>query len=192
MCSASSFTSFRSVRKPISNQHSRGSLSLAREDSLSLLGHSSSDKVHDWQRSRFAMAFPRRSARRRPHKKAEQSRADAADGLTFKRSFTKGSNMNDETKPADPWERTKAWADKNRTISGALVGGAAGTILPGIGTMIGAIVGAGIGFASSKEKPLSRIRSSVASRLRATRRSRTSSSSPKSNRRSAARDDRVN
>jgi gas vesicle protein len=50
------------------------------------------------------------------------------------------------------WDRTKAWADKNRTISGALVGGAAGTIVPGIGTVIGAIVGAGVGFASSKEK----------------------------------------
>src|SRR5215471_5029544 len=136
------------------------------------------------------------------------SRADAADGLTSKLLFqkNKGSNMNDETtraktkpaktkpaetKPADLWERTKAWADKNRSISGALVGGAAGTILPGIGTVIGAIMGAGIGFASSKEKPSSRIRSSTASRLRATRRSRTSSSSPKSNRRSAARDDRV-
>jgi phage tail tape-measure protein len=59
--------------------------------------------------------------------------------------------MNDETKPADLWERTKAWADKNRTISGALVGGAAGTVVPWIGTVIGAIVGAGIGFASSKE-----------------------------------------
>jgi outer membrane lipoprotein SlyB len=50
------------------------------------------------------------------------------------------------------WERTKTWADKNRTISGALVGGAAGTIVPGLGTVIGAIVGAGVGFASSKEK----------------------------------------
>jgi hypothetical protein len=89
--------------------------------------------------------------------------------------------MNDKTKPADPWERTKAWADENRTISGALVGGAAGTILPGIGTMIGAIVGAGIGFASSKEKPSSRIRSSTASRLRQQEGPRTSSSSPKSN-----------
>jgi hypothetical protein len=59
--------------------------------------------------------------------------------------------MNDETKPADLWERTKAWADKNRTISGALVGGAAGTVVPWIGTVIGAIVGAGIGFASAKE-----------------------------------------
>jgi len=57
-----------------------------------------------------------------------------------------------ETKPADLWERTTAWADKNRTISGALLGGAAGTIVPGIGTVIGTIVGAGIGFASSKEK----------------------------------------
>jgi hypothetical protein len=60
--------------------------------------------------------------------------------------------MNDETNTAGLWERTKAWADKNRTISGALVGGAAGTIVPGIGTVIGAIVGAGVGFASSKEK----------------------------------------
>ena len=83
---------------------------------------------------------------------AEQRRADAADGLTSKRSFTEGSNMNDETKPTDLWERTKAWADKNRTISGALVGGAAGTIVPGLGTVVGAIVGAGVGFASSKEK----------------------------------------
>ncbi len=60
--------------------------------------------------------------------------------------------MNDQTNPAGLWERTKAWADKNRTISGALVGGAAGTIVPGLGTVVGAIVGAGIGFASSKEK----------------------------------------
>ena len=57
-----------------------------------------------------------------------------------------------ETEPADLWEQTKAWADKNRTISGALLGGAAGTIAPGIGTVNGAIVGAGIGFASSKER----------------------------------------
>jgi hypothetical protein len=84
--------------------------------------------------------------------RAEQPRADAADGLTSNRSFTEGSNMSDETKPAGLWERTKAWADKNRTISGALVGGTAGTIVPGLGTVIGAIVGAGIGFASSKEK----------------------------------------
>jgi Glycine zipper len=60
--------------------------------------------------------------------------------------------MSDETKPVGLLGRTKAWADKNRTISGALVGGAAGTIVPGLGTVIGAIVGAGIGFVSSKEK----------------------------------------
>jgi hypothetical protein len=60
--------------------------------------------------------------------------------------------MNDETKPVGLWDRTKAWADQNRTISGALVGGAAGTIVPGFGTVIGAILGAGVGFASSKEK----------------------------------------
>ena len=60
--------------------------------------------------------------------------------------------MSDETKPVALWERTIAWADKNRTISGAIVGGAAGTIVPGLGTVIGAIVGAGVGFASAKEK----------------------------------------
>jgi hypothetical protein len=60
--------------------------------------------------------------------------------------------MTDETEAVGLWDRTKAWADKNRTISGALVGGAAGTVVPGLGTVIGAIVGAGIGFASSKEK----------------------------------------
>jgi hypothetical protein len=97
------------------------------------------------------------------------SRADTADGLTSKLLFqkNKGSNMNAKTKPAgtkraktkrakikpaDLWEQTKAWVDKNRTISGALLGGAAGTIVPGLGTVIGAIAGAGIGFASSKEK----------------------------------------
>lgn len=62
------------------------------------------------------------------------------------------TSMSDETKPVGLWDRTKAWADKNRTISGALVGGAAGTVVPGLGTLIGAILGAGIGFASSKEK----------------------------------------
>jgi hypothetical protein len=75
-----------------------------------------------------------------------------AGWTNIQRSFIGGSNMNDETKPAALWDRTKAWAGKNRTISGALVGGAAGTIVPGLGTVIGAIVGAGVGFASSKEK----------------------------------------
>src|SRR6516164_1744904 len=90
-----------------------------------------------------------RSAPHRPRKK--QRRAGASDRLTSC-SFKEGSNMNDDTTAAGMWERTKAWADKNRTISGALVGGAAGTVVPGLGTVIGAIVGAGIGFASSKEK----------------------------------------
>ena len=65
--------------------------------------------------------------------------------------------MSDETNPVGLWQRTKAWADKNRTISGALIGGAAGTIVPGLGTLIGAIVGAGVGFASSKEKKEERL-----------------------------------
>jgi hypothetical protein len=48
-----------------------------------------------------------------------------------------GSHTRDEKKAVGLWERTKAWADKNRTISGALVGGAAGTIVPGAGPLIG-------------------------------------------------------
>jgi hypothetical protein len=62
------------------------------------------------------------------------------------------SNDRGETVPHGFWNQTKTWAAKNRTISGALVGGAAGTILPGVGLLIGAIVGAGVGFASSKER----------------------------------------
>src|SRR5262249_27500408 len=57
-----------------------------------------------------------------------------------------------ETKPADMWQQTKACADKNSTISAPALGGAAGTIVPGIGTVIGTIVAARIGFASSREK----------------------------------------
>jgi hypothetical protein len=62
------------------------------------------------------------------------------------------SSKRTETKPVGLWERTKAWAHKNRTISGAVIGFAAGTIVPWIGTVIGTIVGAGVGFASSKER----------------------------------------
>jgi hypothetical protein len=97
-------------------------------------------------------------APRTPPPAQEGCRADPADRLVSQLLFHRGStmsnmsDMSDETKPVGMWDRTKAWADKNRTISGALVGGAAGTIVPGLGTMIGAIVGAGVGFASSKEK----------------------------------------
>jgi hypothetical protein len=58
-------------------------------------------------------------------------------------------DISDKTKSVDP---LVTWADQNRTIAGALVGGAAGIIMPGLGTLIGAIVGAAIGFASSKER----------------------------------------
>jgi hypothetical protein len=87
----------------------------------------------------------------RPSILAVSRRCDGLANIPAARSV-KETNMSDETKPAGLWQRTKAWADKNRTISGALAGGAAGTIVPGVGTVIGAIVGAGVGFASSKEK----------------------------------------
>ena len=50
------------------------------------------------------------------------------------------------------WEKTKKWADNNRVVAGALGGFAAGTVVPGVGNVVGAIVGAGVGYASSKEK----------------------------------------
>lgn len=50
------------------------------------------------------------------------------------------------------FENAKKWADKNRVLSGALAGLAAGTVVPGIGNLAGAIGGAFIGYASSKEK----------------------------------------
>ena len=70
----------------------------------------------------------------KPPKKAKQKStaakqrlisATSKSGGSLRRSGTnlEGSNMNYETKAADLWEQTKAWADKNRTISGALVGG---------------------------------------------------------------------
>jgi hypothetical protein len=102
------------------------------------------------------MKPPKKAKQKSTAAKAKQRliSATSKSGGSLRRSGTnlEGSNMNYETKAADLWERTKAWADKNRTISGALVGGAAGTIVPGLGTTIGAVVGAGIGFASSMEK----------------------------------------
>lgn len=59
--------------------------------------------------------------------------------------------MSEEPKPG-LWERTKRWADNNRTVAGAIGGAAVGSVVPGPGTVLGAIVGAGIGFVSSKEK----------------------------------------
>ena len=50
------------------------------------------------------------------------------------------------------WDKTKTWVSKNRTISGAAAGFAAGSVVPGLGNVFGAIVGAGIGFVSAKEQ----------------------------------------
>jgi len=52
------------------------------------------------------------------------------------------------------FDDVKKWADKNRVISGALTGLAAGTIVPGVGNVVGALAGAGIGFLSKKEKEI--------------------------------------
>ncbi len=56
--------------------------------------------------------------------------------------------MADEKEQSGFWH----WVDNNRVIAGAVTGFAAGTIVPGVGNVIGAIAGAGIGYVSSKEK----------------------------------------
>jgi len=54
--------------------------------------------------------------------------------------------------PTSLWQRVKKAADENRTIAGAVGGFAAGTVVPGVGNVVGAIVGAGVGYFSQKEK----------------------------------------
>src|SRR5262249_2698759 len=66
--------------------------------------------------------------------------------------FKRGTKRATKQKQAARGGRPKRGAARNRQIFWGPVGGAAGTVVPGIGTVIGAIVGAGVGFASSKEK----------------------------------------
>ena len=47
------------------------------------------------------------------------------------------------------WQRTKNWVSDHRVVSGALAGGAAGSIVPGVGNVLGVIVGAGVGYMSA-------------------------------------------
>lgn len=55
------------------------------------------------------------------------------------------------------WDRVRNWADNNRTIAGALGGLAVGSVVPGVGNVIGAIIGAGVGFVSSHEKKAEKV-----------------------------------
>lgn len=49
------------------------------------------------------------------------------------------------------WERTKAWAKRNPTIAGAATGFAAGSVVPGVGNVVGAIGGAFVGHIAGKD-----------------------------------------
>lgn len=51
------------------------------------------------------------------------------------------------------WEKTKKLASDNPVIAGALGGAAAGSILPGIGTLAGAVTGAVVGFLHKGTQP---------------------------------------
>lgn len=56
-----------------------------------------------------------------------------------------------EKKPTTT-EKAKSWIDRNRVLSGALAGFAAGTVVPGVGNVVGALGGALIGYGTVKEK----------------------------------------
>jgi outer membrane lipoprotein SlyB len=43
------------------------------------------------------------------------------------------------------WQKTKDWAGRNPVIAGASVGFAAGTVVPGLGNVVGAVGGAIVG-----------------------------------------------
>jgi hypothetical protein len=49
------------------------------------------------------------------------------------------------------WEKTKDWAKRNPTLTGAAAGFGAGTVIPGVGNVIGAIGGAVIGHYAGKD-----------------------------------------
>jgi outer membrane lipoprotein SlyB len=49
------------------------------------------------------------------------------------------------------WEKTKSWAKKNPTLTGAIAGGTAGSVVPGFGTFVGAIGGAVVGHLAGRD-----------------------------------------
>lgn len=61
--------------------------------------------------------------------------------------------MSDEPAPARSWwDKTKAWAKRNPTLSGAAAGAAVGSIIPGLGTVVGTVGGAVIGHLAGRDR----------------------------------------
>jgi outer membrane lipoprotein SlyB len=52
---------------------------------------------------------------------------------------------------ATAWDKTKKWVKRNPTLSGALGGFAAGSIVPGVGNVVGALSGAVIGHMAGSD-----------------------------------------
>ncbi len=50
------------------------------------------------------------------------------------------------------WEKTKDWAKRNPTVSGAITGFGAGAVLPGLGSVAGLMAGGGVGFLVGQEQ----------------------------------------
>jgi outer membrane lipoprotein SlyB len=50
------------------------------------------------------------------------------------------------------WDKTKKWVNRNPTLSGAIAGFTAGTVVPGVGNVIGALGGAVIGHMAGQDK----------------------------------------
>jgi hypothetical protein len=50
------------------------------------------------------------------------------------------------------WEKTKEWAKRNPTATGAISGFGAGSVLPGLGSVAGLVAGGVIGFLVGQEQ----------------------------------------
>jgi hypothetical protein len=50
------------------------------------------------------------------------------------------------------WDKTKTWAKENPVLTGAAAGFAAGTAIPGLGNVVGAVGGGVIGYLHAKSQ----------------------------------------
>lgn len=59
--------------------------------------------------------------------------------------------MEEKKDVKDWWATTKDWVKRNPTLTGAAAGFAAGSAVPGIGNVVGAIGGAVVGHLAGKD-----------------------------------------
>lgn len=58
--------------------------------------------------------------------------------------------MSDEKKTV--WSKAKDWVKRNPTLTGAIAGFGAGSVVPGVGNAVGAVAGAIVGHMAGKDE----------------------------------------